>query len=87
MSCENCKEAFDIDRDVPDCETGKGCPIPPLDERGKRIVEIREKLVKLKGLVDPGTILAMYGATIDELDLLAKVEETMNALKPGEDNA
>ena len=40
---------------------------------------LRAKLVKLKDLVDPGTILAVYGVTREDLDLLAKVEELMGA--------
>jgi len=64
-----------MDGDLPDCETGKGCAIPPLNEWGRRVMDIREKLTKLRNLVDPGTILGLYGATREDLDLLIKVEE------------
>jgi hypothetical protein len=82
VSCEECEKAREIDGDIPDCETDKGCVIPRLGERGGRIMAIREKLMKLKDLVDPGTILAAYGATIEDLDLLAKVEELMSVASP-----
>ena len=79
VACEECRMIFQIDGGLPDCETGNGCTIPPLDENGRRIMDMREKLVKLKDLIDPGTILNLYGATRDDLDLLIKVEELMNS--------
>ena len=75
VSCEECERSREIDGDIPDCETAKGCVIPPLTERGVRVMALREKLVRLRDLVDPGTIVAMYGATIEDIDLLAKMEE------------
>jgi hypothetical protein len=81
VSCEICEEAREIDGDIPDCETAKGCIIPPLTDRGKRIMAMREKLIRLKDLVDPATILAMYGATLNDLELLSKVEELIESVK------
>jgi hypothetical protein len=43
---------------------------------------LREKLLRLKGLIDPGTILAAYGATKDDLDMLAKVEDVFEKIEP-----
>jgi hypothetical protein len=77
VACEECRMTFEVDGDLPDCEVGNGCAIPPLDGKGRRIMDMREKLAKLKDLVDPGTILELYGATRDDLDLLVKVEELM----------
>jgi len=77
VACEECRTSFEIDGDLPDCETGKGCAIPPLNEWGRRIMDMREKLMKLRNLIDPGTILGLYGATREDLDLLVKVEELM----------
>ncbi|MDR2018570.1 MAG: hypothetical protein LBQ00_06845 [Syntrophobacterales bacterium] len=42
---------------------------------------MREKLIRLKDLVDPATILAMYGATLNDLELLSKVEELIESVK------
>ena len=81
VACEECRMIFEIDGDLPACEAGRGCTIPTLYEKGKRIMDMREKLAKLKDLVDPGTILNLYGATRDDLDLLMKVEELMNPTK------
>lgn len=81
MSCEECDKAEEIDGAIPDCRTEKGCLIPPLSETGARIMQVREKLMKLKDLVDPATILRMHGVTLDDLDLLAAVEEMLGTPK------
>lgn len=77
MSCEACYEAEEIDGVDPDCRTDKGCLITPLDEQCQRILEIRDKLLSLSGIVDAGTILSMYEATHDDIDLLAIVEKEL----------
>ena len=84
MSCEACREAHQVDGVTPGCETGQGCLIPPLDERGSRVMQIRDMLVRLKDLVDAGTVLRMYGAGIDDLELLALLEDEIrkNARTP-----
>jgi len=43
-------------------------------------MELRGKLVKLRDLVDSSTLLAAYGATIEDLELLAKAEELLGDL-------
>lgn len=53
------------------------CWLPELDEAGQRILEIRGKLIALKDLVDPGTVLRMYSATLEDIEILATVEEEM----------
>lgn len=78
VTCEECERSREIDGEIPDCETEKGCLVPPLGERGQRVMAIREKIVKLKDLIDPGAVLAMYGATVEDLNLLAKAEEIMS---------
>ncbi len=95
MSCESCKEAMVIDEKEPPCwgEVGAYCntPLQPginacwlqeLDEAGHRILEIRGKLIALKELVDPGTILRMYKVSLEEIELLAAVEEEMRKITP-----
>ena len=77
MTCGACDEAREIDGDIPDCETERGCRVPPLTERGARVLALREKLVHLRRLVDPATVLAIYGAGPEELDLLAAVEKDL----------
>ena len=77
VACGECRTNFEIDGDLPDCEAGRRCAVPPLNEWGRRIMDMRQRLTRLKGLVDPGTILSLYGATRDDLDLLAKVEDLM----------
>jgi hypothetical protein len=57
------------------------CLIPPLDEAGSRIMEIRRKLISLQELVDPGTILKMYEATPEDIELLAAVETELAKLR------
>ena len=58
------------------------CWLPELDETGHRILEIRGKLIALKDLVDPGTVLRMYRATKEDIELLAAVEEEMRKIMP-----
>ena len=86
MSCEACQEAVEIDGESLACETEKGCMIPTLSERGQHIMELRAKLMSLNGLVDPGTILKMYDADIEDIELLAFLEEAIKDLKPGKDD-
>lgn len=60
--------------------------IPPLSDSGQHIMELRVKLISLNGLVDPGTILKMYDADIDDIELLTFLEEAIKDLKPEKDD-
>ena len=71
-----------MDGVTPDCEAGKACLIPALDERSARVMQIRDKLVRLKDLVDAGTVLKMCGADLDELELLAVLEDEIKKNAP-----
>ena len=98
VSCESCKEALVIDGKEPPCwsttpapffskegEMKPGvnsCWLPQLDETGHRIMEIRRKLIALKDLVDPGTVLRMYRVKLEEIELLAVVEEEIRKITP-----
>ena len=84
MSCESCKEALEIDGVEPDCFDGE-CRIPPPDSKGQRILEIRQKLISLHELVDAGTILKMYDANFEDIELLAAMEEELGKLKEEEE--
>ncbi|MBI5410175.1 MAG: hypothetical protein HZA14_12495 [Nitrospirae bacterium] len=57
------------------------CWIPQPDERGQRILEIRDKLVRLQGLVDPGTILRLYSADIEDIEILAFLEDEIKKMQ------
>ena len=85
MTCEACEEARDIDEVTPDCESGRGCLIPSLDDEGLRIIEIYTRIRSLKGLVDAGSILRFYGADTEDLEMLAVVAAEMAEAKE-EDN-
>ncbi|MDA8087423.1 MAG: hypothetical protein M0Z75_12050 [Nitrospiraceae bacterium] len=52
-----------------------GCPIPSLSAEEARILEMRGMLMGLKGLVDAGTVLRMHRATLEDLKVLASIEE------------
>ena len=86
MSCEACWESLETDGETPACETEKGCMVSSLSERGREILELRAKLITLNGLVDSGTILRMYGADIDDIELLAFVEEEIKKLELKEED-
>jgi hypothetical protein len=57
------------------------CWIPKLDERGQRILELRSKLIALQGLVDSETILKMYDATIEDIEMLSFLEEELKKMQ------
>ncbi|MDA8082274.1 MAG: hypothetical protein M0024_01285 [Nitrospiraceae bacterium] len=81
MTCEACEEARIIDEVTPDCESGRGCLIPALDDEGLRIIEIYARIRSLEGLVDAAAILQMYTATPEDLAMLAIVKEEMAEAK------
>ena len=83
MSCEACEDVREKDGIAPDCETEKGCLIPPLGPEERRILEIRGKLITLQGLVDAGTIFQIYGVIKDDIDILTVVEEEMKKQNDG----
>jgi len=58
------------------------CWLPELDETGHRILEVRGKVIALKNLVDPGTVLRMYRVTLEEIEILAAVEEEFKKITP-----
>jgi len=64
-----------VDGVIPDCQTAIGCLLPELDKKNRRLLEIRSMLVRLHGLVDPGTICKMMEVDRDELEILATIEE------------
>lgn len=72
--------AVDEDKELPACIEGV-CLIPELNEAGVRILAIREKIISLSGLVDSAPILKMYEADLEDLELLAFVEEELKKLK------
>jgi len=86
VSCEKCRDILEKDEIEPPCFEGE-CYIPDPGERGRRILAIYNKLITLQGLVDSGTILKMYDADLEDLELLAFLkEEIENIQKEGEDS-
>lgn len=51
-----------------------GCLIPPLSLDEQRVLEMRGMLIRLEGLGIGGEILRMYGATKEDLEMMAVVE-------------
>jgi len=80
VSCENCRDILEKDEVEPPCFEGT-CYIPDPGEQGRRILEIYNKLITLQGLVDSGTILKMYDATIEDLELLAFLKEEIDKMQ------
>ncbi|MDO8282701.1 MAG: hypothetical protein Q7U10_08815 [Thermodesulfovibrionia bacterium] len=91
MSCEICKGILQIDEVEPPCfcevEEGEivpgvnACWIPELDEKSKRILVIRQKITALKELVDSGTILRLYEADLEDIELLAYLEDELRQMQ------
>lgn len=80
MTCPACEESRTIDGITPDCETAKGCVIPPLSEAGNRILTIRQKLAALGELIGRGEILRLYGVTLEDMELLELVEAELRQI-------
>jgi hypothetical protein len=74
VHCGGCHDIEEREGIEPDCER---CPIPPTTPDNARVMEMRSILTRLKGLMDAGTVLGAYGATRDELGLLAVVEDEL----------
>ena len=68
---------------MPDCETEAGCKIPPLSDRGARALEIRDKLIRLSRLGIGGRIMDLYQVDLDDLELLAVIEDRNNEQPQG----
>ena len=49
-------------------------------------MEIRNRVLSLKDIIDPGSILRLYRADIEDIELLAEVEEETRRLNPGKGN-
>lgn len=73
-----------MDDITPDCEAHGTCLVPPLDETGQRTMELRGLLVSLRPTVDPGTVCRLFDADLDDLRMLALVEDELRALQPEE---
>jgi len=81
VTCHACEESREIDGEVPPCERGVHCIIAPLDEAGAKAMDIRDQIVKLQHLIDPGTVLKLHGCGLPELELLAVIEEELSKAK------
>ena len=75
LNCDDCREAQAIDGIIPDCETDEGCKVPSLSVAAMRALEIRDRLSRLSRLGVGGKILDLYEATIDDLELIAVIED------------
>jgi hypothetical protein len=84
VNCDSCAEAYEIDGVIPDCGTETGCAIPDPSPENLRILEIYTRIRELDGLIDAGTVLKMYDATLEDLELLALIKREMGANAPKE---
>jgi len=70
-----------MDDVAPNCKTERGCLIPRVDEEGRRILEVRRLLLSLGDLIDPGTVCRICNVDRDDLELLARIQETVRAAR------
>ncbi len=73
----------EVDGAAAECETARGCRIPPLGVEEARVLRMRSMLVRLQGLVDAPTVLSMFGATREDIELLAEVEDELREHEKG----
>ena len=74
-------DILDNDGVEPDCFS-KQCIIPDPDLAGLRILAIRHRLANLHELGIGSEILRMYEADLEDLELLAWLEEKIKKMQP-----
>jgi len=77
MSCAACREAEQLDAQLPACKTAEGCPIPAPPPGHDRYRRIYDHCQALRGLTNADTIFRLHDVTIDELDFLAIIHQEM----------
>lgn len=82
MSCDECKTTLEIDNIAPNCSNGKGCLLPKLTDAGQRAMEQRQKIAKLSRVVTPLEAVKLIGATIEDIELIALIEEELEKNQP-----
>ena len=80
MCCENCADIFNVDGDLPECETGE-CPMPQLTPGAERLLEVWSLLKGLGDFVDRRSIHEMYGVTKRDLLSFAFIEDKIKEFK------
>jgi hypothetical protein len=83
VSCEACEEQRRVDREIPDCETERGCRIPPLGPDEARVIRLRGQMMALKDIMSPEVVFRMCGGTWEDLELLAVVEDELREKEDG----
>jgi len=73
-----------VDNLTPPCLTEQGCLIPPPGPAGRRALELRGLIVRLRTLIDPGTVCRNFAADLDDLELLAVIEDELKEDDDGE---
>jgi hypothetical protein len=86
VRCETCEEGREIDGDVPDCETDRGCVIPPLSYLESRLMRIYQEL-RFFGSSGAEAVLKARKVTAFELDILGDLETAVRELKRETDGA
>lgn len=59
------------------------CPIPPAGLDGERAIRLRGSLLALGPLVGPGAVLAAFGATVRDIEMLEILETELKELTRG----
>jgi len=73
-----------VDDIIPPCLTGQGCLIPPPGANGMRALELRSLIIRLRKLIDPGTVCRYFKAGLEDLELLAVIEDELKEDDDGE---
>jgi hypothetical protein len=85
VNCRDCLAAQELDDILPACKTDEGCLIPPLLPDAARVMEIRDRLIRLHRLKIGPEILRIYSATRRDLELMALAEDELNEKGDTED--
>lgn len=86
VNCEDCATALQEGAQEPACIEGQ-CPvgIDRLPEEALRILEIRGLLVSLGDIGLAPMISREFGLTLDDMHLLAWIEEQLRKLQPAKE--
>jgi len=68
-----CEDIMRVDGIEPKCASA-GCPVPRLDSRAARLMEIRQQIIALGSLMSPADAIRTLGAHADDVLMLAEAD-------------
>ena len=85
MLCANCEDIRRTDNELPDCERGEGCKIPPLWPANQTAMELRRRILLGRdlGFTAEYTVRVFGGATELEMRMIYESERILKETHGG----